>query len=212
VIRFKYLIGIILSGGRGGFVVIFVGTLLSLFVRFPLWRVFMYIFIFSIVLFLIGFVTLSFFDQYQDRILESSERLFSYITSSGISMEQTSNRDQLYNVALTSIFKEPIFGYGIFRYLGQTDGWYPHNFFLEVLLQGGFIYLFFWIFVIVFFVIKLKFLFSTNRKHFLIISTMVYSFIQLLFSGTYILEPMFWFSLAYVFTSSSQILVNFKVA
>jgi len=210
IIFFIHIIGIVLSGGRGGLIVIIFGTLFSLYMRYSVWRVFKKVIFFSLFVSLLGLLIFSFLGEYKERVIESSDRLFSYITISGISMDQTSNRDILYDEAIKTVLKEPLFGHGIFRYLLQTNGSYPHNFLLEVLLQGGFIYLFFWIFILIVFLIRLKTLFKTSRTHFLIISTITYSFIQLLFSGTYLLEPLFWFSLAYVFTASSRILVNFR--
>jgi len=204
------IIGIVLSGGRGGFVVIFFGTLFALFVRFPVWKGITFVFFFFLFMFVFGLIGFSYLTFYQDRILDSFGRLFSYLSTSGIAMDQTSNRDLLYDNALKWILQKPIFGFGIFRYLNSTTGFYPHNFFLEVLLQGGIFYLIIWLLILGYFFISLKRLFNSSNKHFLIIATFVYSFTQLLFSGTYLLEPFFWFSLAYVFTSSSRVWVNFQ--
>ena len=189
---------VLLSGARGAFLVIFFGTFILLQVRFNFLKIFKIVLVVSLLTFL-GLYLLSFFDfDFIDRFLLSFERVFSYVSSEGIDMSNTSNRDEFYDFAIKLIKDKPFFGYGIFGYR-KIMGAYPHNFFLEVLLQGGICLLFFWFFVLALFFIKLKKLLSLNSQHHYILAPIIYSSFQLMFSGSYLIEPLFWFSLCYVF-------------
>lgn len=189
---------VLLSGARGAFLVIFFGTFILLLVRYNFLKIFKIIFFVSLLTFL-GFYLLSFFNfEFIDRFLLSFERVFSYVSFEGIDMSKTSNRDDFYNLAIKLINEKPFFGYGIFGYQKEM-GAYPHNFILEVLLQGGICLLFFWLFVLTLFFIKLKKLLSLNSLHHYILAPVIYSSFQLMFSGSYLIEPLFWFSLCYVF-------------
>jgi len=199
-----HLAGAILSGARGSMIVIFVGSIFMLYLRFNLKKlIFLLVNIFFFIILSFNFL-LFYLNSYTDRILESSDRIFSYLSKGTIDMSKTSNRDILYEESLKLIYKSPVFGYGFFDYLKQTGFGYPHNFFLEVLLQGGILYLIIWILVLFFFIYKLIILIRRNLKYVVILPFIFYSFILLLFSGTYLLEPFFWFSIIFVFTASSR--------
>src|SRR5690606_30091320 len=71
---------------------------------------------------------------------KSFSRVFSYISSEGIEWDSTSGRNDLYEKAIEYISKSPIIGYGVFGMFSEF-GFYPHNLILEVLLQGGLVYL-----------------------------------------------------------------------
>ena len=119
-------------------------------------------------------------------------------------MSKTSNRDILYEESIKLIKKKPLIGYGFLDYLNQTGFGYPHNFFLEVLLQGGLLFLIIWSIFLIYFFHRLTILIKNNKNYIVILPFVVYCFIQLLFSSTYLLEPFFWFSIIFVFTASSK--------
>ncbi len=193
--------GVALSGGRGGAGVVIIGLLFVLLNKFSLFKVFkVSLLIFTILVMITGCLYF-YFGEYSDRILESIGRIFSFINDGGLDFTQTSNRELVYGETINLILLKPIFGFGLFGYLNETDGGYPHNFFLEGLLQGGILFLMIWSISFFFFFKKIiKLVCSFDHKY--LLATFVYSFVLLMFSGTYLLEPFFWFNLSYVFMAS----------
>lgn len=124
-------------------------------------------------------------------------RVFSYIGSGGIDLAQTSNRDILYTKALGYIGKSPLFGYGILGY-EYLDGLnrYPHNIALEILLEGGIVYLLLWLFIVISGYRKMKRIRNSNLyKLYLIV--FMFSIVKLMFSSSYSYEMLFWFSIVF---------------
>ncbi len=196
--------GVVLSGGRGGAGVAIVGLFCVLLNKFHFQRVIKIITSIIASLFIITLSLFFYFQEYSDRVIEGFARIFSIVNEGGIDFTQTSNRDLVYAETINLILKDPIFGVGIFGYLIKTDGGYPHNFFLEILLQGGILFLIMWSIFFLFFLIKLVKLIK-EEKHKYLLATFIYSFVLLMFSGTYLLEPFFWFNLSYVLVSTSKL-------
>lgn len=196
--------GVILSGGRGGFVVVFVGMIIFTVRYKGIIKFSKYL----VGLICIIYVILQFSKNVDwflaDRINESFDRLFSFISSDGINMEGTSNREDFYEVALSLIEKNPIIGFGLFGTVKYLGDFYPHNLFLEILLQGGLLYFMFFLLISIYFIYRLLFLIRHKRDEDLILITTIYSGILLMFSGSYIQEPLFWFSLSYVISYPSR--------
>lgn len=199
ILSFLTLIsGVILSGGRGGFIVVFIGICILLIRYYGIFK-FGFYFLFFLILLISSFPILSYYEfEIGDRIFQSFDRLFSFISSDGINMEGSSNRDSFYNSAIELIIKSPILGYGLFGTVKYLGDYYPHNLFLEVLLQGGILYLSIFIVVLIFFFIKLSWILKHFSNEDLILIPIIYVFIMLLFSSSYIQEPFFWFTLTYV--------------
>ncbi|MBZ4663252.1 MAG: hypothetical protein JG776_954 [Caloramator sp.] len=131
----------------------------------------------------------------------SLRRLFEYVSDNGINWEGTSGRDIIYILTIELIKLSPIYGYGLFSYYNYLNS-YPHNLFLEILVQGGIIYLS--IFIIINYLV-IKKLNKITRKdvNLKILNTLaIYCFVLLMFSGTYMTNNQFWFILSFV--------VNFK--
>lgn len=192
--------GVILSGGRGGLVVVLVG-LIAFIIRKKGFLKFIKYFITSVfaIYFLLYFaIQADFF--FSERIAESFDRLFSFISSDGINMEGTSNRNDFYNIAISKINDNLIFGYGLFGLVEILGDYYPHNIFLEVLLQGGIVYLTIFLTVMFCFFYKLAKLIKLKKDEDVILIPTIYSVVLLLFSSSYLQEPFFWFSLSYVFS------------
>lgn len=203
--------GVILSGGRGGLMVVFVG-LIAFIIRKKGFLKFLMYFIsstFAIYILLYFAIKADFF--FSDRISESFDRLFSFISSDGINMEGTSNRDDFYSVAISKISESIVFGYGIFGLVGVLGDYYPHNIFLEVLLHGGIVYLVIFLMVMVCFFYKLMRLIKLKKAEDVILIPTIYSLVLLLFSSSYLQEPFFWFSLSYVFSYPFYNIKNQKI-
>lgn len=188
---------ILLSGGRGGFVLFAVAFIvLSLFKFKGKYRkssIFTVI-IASILIFLISDLVSSIAG---DTLTQGKERVFSYFSSTGIDISKTSERDIVYSTALDYISKKPIVGYGIFKYY-EIVGYNPHNIFLEIMLQGGIILLLFFLYLFVVFFNKCRQIIKFDNSNIAIIPLVLYPFTNLMFSGTYLGEGMFSFVIVYV--------------
>lgn len=126
-----------------------------------------------------------------------TERAFQYITGTGsIDMTQTSNRDIIYENALNAVKEDPIAIRGLFRTIGMRG--YPHNFFIEVLLDGGIFYLLFWVVYLAKTILKGYRMIKRERELFFMSIIGVYIFINTFFGGTYLMTGLFWFLLAIV--------------
>lgn len=200
--------GVILSGGRGGLIVVFAGFVVFIIRKKGFLKFIKYfISIAFIVSFLLYFASKSDF-FFSERIIESLDRLFSFISSDGINMEGTSNRDDFYGIAISKISESLIFGYGIFGLVDSLGEYYPHNIFLEILLQGGIVYLGVFMIVMISFFLKLHRLIRLKKDEDIILIPTIYSVVLLLFSSSYLQEPFFWFALSYVFSYPYNTLKN----
>lgn len=200
VILLVLFTGVFLSGGRGGLLVVLLGTIILTirekgFLR--LIKYFLFISCFLYALYVTSY-NLNFF--FSDRIVESFDRIFSFISLEGIDMDGTSNRDYFYSLAISMIKRNIFFGYGFFGLVGSLGDYYPHNIFLELLLQGGLFFLIFFIFLGISFVYKLRRLIRLKKDEDFILIPIIYCSVLLMFSSSYLIEPLFWFSLTYVFS------------
>ena len=138
-----------------------------------------------------------------DKIFQTGfDRAFSYIGPDGLNTSQTSGRDIVYEKAQEMIKNVPVFGYGLFhqydlcqKIIGQP---YCHNIFYEWILQGGYLYLLFWISLYLLTLYKANKLIKNSPPHAYLIAIMGYPVVMLMFSGTYMNTPLFWFSVIYV--------------
>lgn len=189
------LAGCLISGGRGGFVYLALCSVYML-IRAKKLRGFVTI---GLVALMVGVIIASKDEENRllDIISSQSERTFSYVSRSGIDMSETSERDVVYASALNYIKCHAPIGGGLFLSRYEFGG-YPHNFFLEVLMQGGYFYLVFWLMVLL--VAVRKILYLVNKlDDCLLLPIVMYPFTMLLFSGTYLWTPLFWFAIVYCF-------------
>jgi O-antigen ligase len=194
------LTGVVFSGGRGGLIVVSVGLVVFIilkkgFLSFMKYFIFISIFLFALSLFLIKS---DFF--FSERLIDSFDRLFSFFSINGIEMEGTSGRNDFYNIAVVNINNSLFFGYGLFGLVESHGEYYPHNLFLEILLQGGLIYFVIFNTILISFFLKLYRLVKLKKNQEIILIPTIYSFVMLMFSSSYLQEPFFWFSLTYVFS------------
>lgn len=201
---FVLMLGVVLSGGRGGAVVVIVSTLVFSILKYGYRSTVFMIFglVFGIIILL---SQLQGFDFY-DRILGGGTRLFSYISNSGLDLSQTSNRDLVWEHSLKHIQESWVYGYGPFSYEKIFGpGFYPHNLFLDFLIHGGVIYVFFWLVILISFFKKLVRIINNDLSSFIFLVPFFYSFIMLMFSATYIQEGFFWFSIIYIFSYKLEV-------
>lgn len=208
---FSYLLLVIqiaaclISGGRGGFVYLAVCSTFMLLRTGKMSKLFS-VLAFGITL-LIVVNALGPNSRVLDIISSQSERTFSYITKSGIDMTETSERDLVYDHAVNYIKDNLFMGGGVFGYRIEFGG-YPHNFFLEVLMQGGILFLLCWIYIL-FLVSKKMHVLMKNQQDFLLLPIALYPATMLLFSGTYLWTPVFWFVIVYCFTRTELLKKRF---
>lgn len=192
------------SGGRGGVVFLFA---LAAFISFTFIKkrnIFRVLF-FVVPLGLIGTAILS--NLVQNSALENTlkrgiDRAFSYISSSGIDMTQTSNRDIVYELARKNIEENPYTGHGVFHTIGSYG--YPHNIFLEILEGGGIFYFAFWIIILIICMKKAYFAIKIEQNLLFLVPLFMYPCVNLLFSGSYLMNSVFWFTLVFVLIYKPQ--------
>lgn len=193
------ILGVVFSGGRGGAVVVIVSTLVLTIIKFGYKSSILKVLLIvtSTILILILIQDYDIFD----RIMRGGSRLFSYISKGGIDVSQSSNRDIVWEHSLFHIKENWLFGYGPFSYeKALGDSFYPHNLFLDFLLHGGVLYLLLWANILVRHFKKIRKIIKINIKEVIVLIPFLNSFILLMFSGTYLQEGLFWFSIMYVFS------------
>ena len=130
------------------------------------------------------------FDLVQNSVLENTfnrgmDRAFSYISSSGIDMAQTSNRDIVFELYKRILRQIDILVMESFILLVHLD---ILNIFLEILEGGGIFYFAFWIIILIISIRRAYFIIK-NRTKSLFLSTLVsISVCKSLFSGSYLTD------------------------
>ena len=79
---------------------------------------------------------------------------------------------------------------------------FPHNLFLEIMLQGGLLYLTLFVFILMMAYGKYRKMLLFDKSQVLLMPFAIYTFTQLFFSSSFIFEPLFWFVLAYIYNFS----------
>ncbi|GAA3867376.1 hypothetical protein GCM10022275_16350 [Tessaracoccus defluvii] len=126
------------------------------------------------------------------------ERVFAYIGDSGVDWEGTSGRGDVYGSAFEAIDESPFFGYGLFSWGSES---YPHNLFLELMLNGGVLYL--GVSVLIIGVLMVKLL-RSPFENVVVIAFAIYPLVMLQFSGSYWTAGSFWFVLGYALVVGVQ--------
>ena len=195
--------GVLISGGRGGFILVVNASLLLLWLKMKDKKDSLLLVLLIIIFFLISSLVLLPKIMKNDLFINSSNRVFSYITSNGIDMTETSERDQVYHEAIELIKERPLTGFGFFGYYDYT--FFPHNFFLETLLNWGIFFLLFVLYMALLFLHKLSMIIKHEPSNLFALAIFIYPFTNLMFSGTYMSTPLFWFGISYVFVYSFDI-------
>ena len=205
ILMLPYLLMIMLfAGGRGALGNLVVGVIYILYLgkkkrRLKFGRLFKY--------FLIGGMVLTVaLNAFSFDVLEvftrNFHRVFSFFDSGLDISEKTSGRDMSTVEALSQISQHPVIGSGLFTYkdsfFENTELTYPHNLFLEVLIQGGLLYFYFFLIFGLLVLLKAKSLMrDTNQA--LVILLGIFSLTKLMFSDSYLQNSFFWFFVTYVF-------------
>ena len=185
------IIGVIISGARGAMVLIIVYSIfISIkLIRHPSSLIKLFVIISSVII----VIYLNWPKLIKIPIIAKSwGRVFAYITRDGINWAGTSGRDILYGDAIILIKQSPLFGHGFFGYWDKL-GFSPHNIILEVLLQGGIIYLMFFLLAMIFLVRKVYKLGKKDTYYEAYSILLIYPLVMLMFSGSYIYNNVLWF-------------------
>lgn len=193
---------VLLSGGRGGMVLLIVNVLFFVLLYSKkegiLIKGILYLALGFVVLVSTLAVIIASNDELSTLYEYGSERAFSYVSDSGgIDMQGTGGRDMVYNDAIKSLEENP-FGFGFFRSYGLFV--YPHNFFLEILLDGGILYFSFMVVFMIYLYNKLKKILKLSTDFYCFLPVFTYPLIILLFSSTYKHNCMFWFCISFIFS------------
>lgn len=192
----------ILGGGRGAIFTLFTGLLLYFFFNSkPLSKVVKTIFVLILVLFLLLYISNIYLDiDFLDVFYRNAGRAWSFFDSNLSSFDRTSGRDSLYIKTIELIKSRPILGYGLFNYkLYISPHPYPHNIVLEWGLQGGIIFMLLCILIASALLFKMIKIITLYPKNILLLALAIYPFTSLLFSGSYLQSPLFWFIIMFLF-------------
>lgn len=203
LLPFQLLI-LFLSGGRGAFVVIVLGVV-SFFTTYrgDRKKILRLLLLGSIITSLM-LSALSSFARIEevDTLVQNFERIFSVFDSDLDDVDRTSGRESVYSLTFRMIENSPIVGYGLFSYKKTFESLvnqpYPHNIILEWLIQGGML-LFIAFFIGICRVFsKCTRIFKKDDSLIVFLPILVYGFGSLLFSGSYMESPLFWFCSFYI--------------
>jgi len=199
---------VIIPGGRGGFVLLFsyLAIIFSVALVYGDWK--------KVFTFLVCIGSLAaFFLLFYKKLIEvrvfakgisRATEFFSF--KEGINWAGTSGRYEWYKEAWELFKKSPIFGHGLYSYLYvYSHKQYPHNIILEILVQGGILYLIAWLSFAVWLlrkyinVVRFK---SHLREIFFLC---VFPITLLMFSKSYLFNAIFWFFIAYIVSINTTI-------
>lgn len=127
-----------------------------------------------------------------------------------IDWENTSGRLDIYKDSLNLISYSPFIGYGIGSvYLLHPSAHFSHNIFLDLMVDGGVVFTgFCGVFLLYMIINSIKK--STDLNIYFSFCLFLFSFINLLSGSNYLIEPIFWFSISYIFLYDSK-LATFKL-
>lgn len=195
IFLFLEVFSVIISGGRGGIVLVLI---YSLYIFFMSIKVINYKLILKNIILASIFITifsLTLPVMLQNKTFKNSyDRVFAFIADDGgINWDGTSGRDIVYLEGIDEIKENLLLGKGFF--LTPIN---PHNLFLEILINGGVIYLVCILMFILFIIYKLKKIISSNEKNKLVLIILLYPTTMLMFSGTYLTNTELWFCLSFI--------------
>jgi len=192
-------VSMVFSGGRGAFILFIAITIYVFMIYFASnssasKKLINFV---MIVLFaMLALIILSEIEVFST-LSDSFNRIFSYISDKGIDISQTSGRDHVYQLSWEYVKGSLIIGHGISSYYSLMRT-YPHNFFLEILFEGGLLYLLVWIIPLV--ILNKKRIACKRIEPRLSIMTVIllYPLVELMFSGSYMINTYFWFMIMWI--------------
>lgn len=195
------LLGIYLSGGRGGLVVVLAGgVFFSVTYRKNFNRIayIILLIVVSVAIFALRDDVELLVHDYMTRILNSFDRLTSFVGEGVFNIDGLSNREYFYLKAAEIISENPISGFGIFGVSNRIDEFYAHNLFLDILMQGGVIYLILCLIFFVQYIPKVLNRRPSDSCFDLFFCCVIHSAVMLNVSSCYLIEPLFWFAIGYI--------------
>lgn len=199
LLLFIQVVVVAISGGRGGLVLLSFEAFLVLFLytKISFKTLITYSLVGAIAFFLFSALSdNNFFSGFSDSI----ERTFSFISGDGISAGE--ERNSVYDTVMKQVENSPIIGYGFwnaYNIIAPLGIIYSHNIFLDVLLQGGIVFLF--IFCVFYFRLckRTVSIVKTHPDLSYLIPLFSYPFVELIISTNYLQESLFWFWIIIVF-------------
>lgn len=189
------LLACLISGGRGGFVLLAVGAGYMLYRSKKLGR----IVALALFAFLLALAVGSYLDTpLFEKLENSTARTFNYLQGDSEDVMEVSGRSGIISHTIQVIQEDHYMGRGLFRSLQE---YYPHNFFLEVVEQGGVLYLLFWI-VILWVIVRKVHSLVENDHLYILLPLAMYPAVYLMLSGSYTFNALFWFIISFVWTQS----------
>lgn len=190
------------TGGRGGFILIIV-DILFWFVLYMIRRKQYKQLVASVALLIIGYFVVENIIGRNVSLQLGFARVFEFVGPEGLNWSGTSGRDVIYQKVINIIKQSPIIGYGI------TGGNYHgvkscHNWFLEMMVEGGILYLGFWIFLLVVFARKMIKAVRQDESYLLIWTIFITDFIGLMFSFISWRCTAVWFAVFYMLNVSLE--------
>lgn len=195
-----FLVVTLFSGGRGATLSIFVCLLVNVDIlkkipaRYWIKGVIVVLILLLIVMFGLGKLS----EDYSALFEHNYERISALIEGGSIDVSASSGRDYIWRDAFNTWSDSPLLGYGLFSYL---DHFYirPHNIFLEIMLQGGFVLLVIFLYFLLRATLKFRKMKKQDKSQIFLMPFVLYSSTMLMFSGSYWFEPFFWFCLTYIY-------------
>lgn len=185
------IISLFICGGRGALVLVLVYIIIMLIKYLDIKNFFKYLSIFILIILTLKYLIPIF--GFEDQIKAGFTRATSFFYNGNIQWSHTSGRNVVYISILNGIKNNFLFGYGIFDYRNIFG--LAHNFFLELLIQGGIILFIFWICLLSLLLYKYwQYRYLSIDFSFIGI-ILLYPIIMLFFSGSYTNNSIFWFGI-----------------
>jgi len=186
---------VVVSGGRGGFILMVVNTLLAFYligqknkVRNVKRRALPAFIIVSIGVFVVILTQIG----GNSLISDSLGRLSSVFSPTDQETSYNGGRNIIYSTSFELIYRSPVLGYGIFN-LRDTGMAYPHNIVLETCMHAGVFYMLLWGYAF-YSIWKNTFRYlKADLNHTWILLYVTYFSVFLNFSGTYLWCSQLWF-------------------
>ncbi len=197
------VIMVIIPGGRGAFVLMIVYSFMA-FLKLITLRNAVKLILGLLIFFLLAYVLSNVFPRLLANPIfqRGFNRAVAFIGPGGtVNWEGSSGRQPIYLESINLFKQSPVIGYGLYGYFSKVSyGGYPHNFFLEILLQGGLLYLSIWLLFILHLGRRILNFIKTDEKQRIVIYLGLYPAVMLMFSGSYLSNGLFWFLVVYLMT------------
>lgn len=204
ILSFGAIGAVLVSGGRGGFLLLLLNILVFIFFysrknKFVNVEKKIIIFLGAIGIILLSIFVLKNLTS-NSLVLDSVERMLSYITPEGIDISKTSGRDTVYSNSIKTIKNSYFLGVGIFNTSAMNNEPYPHNFILETMIQAGFFYMILWLIIIFILCKKIIHRAMEFYEDSILVFMILYPLIFLFISGTYLWCGQLWFLLGLMYS------------